>query len=92
MQPAAKITRLLRIFAPVKCPSINMAKTTKAKEPTAANLCPYTPIREKNIPNTTISKSTSGIIPLTKLAINATTTKQKMAKVSEFLRLMNGPG
>ena len=69
-----------------------MAKTTKAKEPTAANLCPYTPINEKNIPKTMTSRRTSGIIPLTKLAINATTTKQNIANVNEFLRLINGPG
>ena len=92
MHPQAKISKLLKISLPVRCPSIKIASTTSDKEPTAANRWPYTPIREKNIPNTMISRITNNLKFITKLAINATKTKQQIAKASAFLLRIKGPG
>lgn len=92
IQPDAKISKLLKILAPVKCPSMKIARTTNDNEPTAASLCPYTPMSEKNIPNIMISAKTKILIFITRLAINATNTKQMMANAKAFLLLIKGPG
>jgi hypothetical protein len=80
------------MFAPVKCPSIKIARTTNDNEPTAASLWPYTPISEKNIPNIIISANTRILMFITRLAIKATNTKHMMANVNAFLRRIKGPG
>ena len=69
-----------------------MARTTSDNDPTAANLCPYTPIKEKNIPKTMSSAKTRILIFITKLAMSATKTKQIIANDNAFLLRINGPG
>lgn len=92
MHPLAKMSKLLRILLPVRWPSIKMARTTSDNDPTAANLWPYTPIREKNIPNTMISRRTRILKFMTRLAMRATKTKQQMANASAFRLRIKGPG